>query len=99
MLIVRVSSNKNGGGGGDTSTRACRVFHLSGTIKSKTEGSWTYVHTLEEARPDHAIRSAIAITKLLLGHDILTKKKKNNNNNKTKEKCDSYFSGFLNFLA
>ena len=29
--------------------------------------------TLEETRPDHAIRSAIAITKLPLGRDILTK--------------------------
>ena len=31
--------------------------------------------------PGHAIRSGIAITKLLLGRDIL-KKKNNNNNNK-----------------
>ena len=36
--------------------------------------------TLEETRPDHAIRSSIAITKLPLGRDILKK------NNKKKEK-------------
>ena len=34
--------------------------------------------------PDHAIRSSVAITKLLLGHDIQKKKKMNNK----KEKCD-----------
>ena len=34
----------------------------------------------------HAIRSTIAITKLLLGCDILTMKK--NNTNKKEEKCD-----------
>ena len=49
----------------------------------------------------HAIRSSIAITKLLLGHDILKKKKKNNNNNNKKEKCNLiffFFPGlFLNF--
>ena len=33
--------------------------------------------TLEETRPDHAIRSSVAITKLPLGCDILKKKKKN----------------------
>ena len=54
------------------------MFHLSGTLKSKT------VPTLEEVWPDHAIRSAIAITKLPLGHDILTKKKNNNNLKKQK---------------
>ena len=44
---------------------------------------------LEEAWPDHAIRSSIPVTKLPLGHDILTKKKNNNNNNK-KEKCKKF---------
>ena len=43
--------------------------------------------TLEETRPDHAIRSSVAITKLPLGRDILKKKKKKNN---TKEKCDFF---------
>ena len=42
--------------------------------------------TLEETWLDHAIRSSVAITKLLLGCDI-RKKKKNNNNNKS-EKYD-----------
>ena len=40
---------------------------------------------LEEMRPDHAIRSSIAITKLPLGRDIQKKKKKVNNK---MEKCD-----------
>ena len=39
---------------------------------------------LEETRPDHAIRSSVAITKLPLGRDIWKKKKKN----MKKEKCD-----------
>ena len=45
---------------------------------------------LEETRPDHAIRSSVAITRLLLGRDILKKKKKKEkkNNNKNKEICD-----------
>ena len=43
---------------------------LVGYKKSKTEWS------LEETRPDHAIKSSVAITKLPLGHDILKKKKK-----------------------
>ena len=38
----------------------------------------------EETRQDHAIRSSVAITKLPLCRDILTKKK---NNNKKKENC------------
>ena len=42
--------------------------------------------TLEEMRPDHAIRSSVATTKLPLDRAIL--KKKNNNNNKNKEKYD-----------
>ena len=40
---------------------------------------------LEEVQPDHGTRSAISITKLPLGHDILDNKK---------EKCDFYFSTF-----
>ena len=46
--------------------------------KSKVHGL-----TLEETRPDHALRSSVAITKLPLGRAI--RKKKMNN---TKEKCD-----------
>ena len=53
------------------------ALHWSGTIKSKTEESWTY-GPMEEMRPDHAIRSSVAITKLMLGHAILNKKKSNN---------------------
>ena len=41
--------------------------------------------TLEETRPDHAIRSSVAIAKLPLGRDIRKKKKKKN---MKKEKCD-----------
>ena len=44
---------------------------------------------LEETRPDYAIRSSLAITKLPLCHDILTKKKKKKTKkNNKKEKCD-----------
>ena len=43
------------------------------------------VDLLEETQLDHDIRSSVAITKLLLGRDILKKKKKMNNK---KEKCD-----------
>ena len=39
---------------------------------------------LEETRPDHAIRSSIAITKIPLGRDIRNKKKKKKNNKKEK---------------
>ena len=41
---------------------------------------YTAFLTLEETRPDHAIRSSVAITKLPLGRDIL--KKKNNKKKK-----------------
>ena len=44
---------------------------------------------LEEAGPDHAIRSTIAITKLLLGCDILTRRR-----NK-EEKFKLFFSQFV----
>ena len=55
--------------------------------------------TLEETRPDHAIRSSVAITKLPLGRDILKKKKKKKNNKK-KEKCDIFENIFsLDFLT
>ena len=55
--------------------------------------------TLEEARPDHAIRSSVAITKLPLGRDIRKnrKKKKKKNNNK-KEKCEFLKIFFLRIL-
>ena len=52
--------------------RASGALRWSGTITSKTEGSWTYVG---RNGPDHAIRSSVAITKLPLGRDILKKKK------------------------
>ena len=45
-------------------TRASGALRWLGTIKSKTEGSWTL---LEETRPDHAIRGSVPITKLPLG--------------------------------
>ena len=44
---------------------------------NKTEGRGP---TLEETWPVHAIRSSVAIIKLLLGRDILKKNKKNNKN-------------------
>ena len=47
---------------------------------------------LEETRPDHAIRSSVAITKLPLGRDIRKKKKKMN---LKKEKCDFWEIFFL----
>ena len=59
--------------------RESGALRWSGTITSKTEGSWT---SLEETRPDHAIRSSVAITKLQLGRDIRKKM------NLKKEKCD-----------
>ena len=43
---------------------------------------------MEETRPDHAIRSSVAITKLPLGRDIRKKKKKKKKKNMKKEKCD-----------
>ena len=46
-----------------------------------------YGLTLEDAQPNHAIRSSVAITKLLLACDILKKK----NNNKKMEKCNFCF--------
>ena len=49
------------------------ALRLSGTIKGKTEGRGP---TLEEMRPDHAIKSSVAITKLPLDWDILKKKKR-----------------------
>ena len=62
------------------------ALRWSGTIKSKTEGM------LEETRPDHAIRSSVAITKLPLGRDILKKKK----NKQQQQKGEMLFlSGFF----
>ena len=60
VLFARVSSNKYGVG--DILEReASGALRWSGTIKSKTEGSW------EETWPDHAIRRSVAITILPLG--------------------------------
>ena len=52
------------------------MFCLSGTIKSG------HGPMLEEGRPDHAIRRSVAVTKLTLGCDMLTKKKNNNKKEK-----------------
>ena len=82
MLFAHVSSNKYGVG--DILNESVWRSQLVGY---KMKG---YGPTLEEKRPDHDIRSSVAITKLPLGHDILKKK---NNNNKKKEKCD-----FLNII-
>ena len=49
--------------------------------KKQNEGSWT---TLEETRPDHAIRSAVAVTKLPLKEEEKKEKKKKKNNKKEK---------------
>ena len=49
------------------------ALRWSGTIRSKTEG---HGPKLEETRPDHAIRSSVAITKLPLVRAILNKKEK-----------------------
>ena len=82
VLLARVSSNKYGVGnileGSIWSTPSvCSV-----ELKAKPKG---HGPTLEETRPDHAIRSSVAITKLPLGRDIRKKKKKKN---MKKEKCD-----------
>ena len=53
---------------------------------------------LEKVWPDHAIRYAIAITKLPIGHNTLTKKKKKikkKKNNNKKVICDSIFLWIL----
>ena len=80
MLFARVSSNKYGVG--DILGRErleLSVGQVQQTAKTKGHGP-----TLEETWSDHAIKSSIAITKLLLGCDIRKKKKMNNK----KEKCD-----------
>ena len=46
---------------------------LVGYNKKQNEGAWT---TLEETRPDHAIRSAVAVAKLPLEKERKKKKKK-----------------------
>ena len=85
MLFARVSSNKYGVG--DILEREhleLSVGRVQSKAKPKGRGP-----TLEETRPDHAIRSSVAITKSLLGRDIRKKKrkKKKKNNNNNKEKC------------
>ena len=80
MLFARVSSNKYGVG--DILEREClepSVGWVKQQAKPKGRGP-----TLEETRPDHAISSSVAITKLPLRRDIRKKKKKNNNNKKEK---------------
>ena len=60
--------------------------------------------TLEE-RPDHAMRSGTAISKLLLGHAFLKKKKKNEKKKEEQKQGEMQFFEiffiyiFLNFLA
>ena len=74
MLIARVSSNKNGVG--DVLEGLLRPF----VVWSKKKKRKGHGPTLVETRPDHAIRSSVAITKLPLGRDI--------RKNLKKEKCD-----------
>ena len=83
MLIARVSSNKYGVG--DILERESLELSV-GRVQYQAKPK----ATLEETRPDHAIRSSVAITKLPLGRDI--RKKKMNNK---KEKCDSLKIFFL----
>ena len=54
---------------------------------------------MEEAWPDHTIRSGIAITKLPLGRDILKKKKKKKNKGEMRFLKKNFFSGLFNFQA
>ena len=84
MLFARVSSNKHGVG--DILERE-RLELSVGQVqqKAKPKGRGPM---LEETRPDHGIRSSVAINKLPLGRDILKKKKKKMMNNKKKEKFD-----------
>ena len=62
-------------------------IHLNKSIWSsplvgyKTEGLWTYIGRNVAG---YAIRSSVAITKLLLHYNIQKRKM----NNKTKERCD-----------
>ena len=53
--------------------------------------------TLEETRPDHAIRSSVAITKLPLGRDIRKKKKMNNKRRRNAIKKKKISLDFLIF--
>ena len=91
MLFACVSNNKYGVG--DILERERLELTVgSGTIKSKTEGLWT---TLKETRPDHAVKSSVAITKLPLGRDILKNEQQNR-----EMKCDFLvIRFFFNFLA
>ena len=79
-VFARVRSNKYGVG--DILEREHLEFSVGRVqYNAKLKG---HGPTLEETRPDHVIRSSVAITKLPLDHAIL--KKKNNNNKK--EKCN-----------
>ena len=87
MIFARTSSNKYGVG--DILERErpeLSVGRVQQQAKPKGRGP-----TLEERRPDRAISSSVAITKLPLSRDI--RKKKNNNNKK--EKCDFLRMFFL----
>ena len=88
MLIAHVSNNKYGIGEVLERERlqftVCWVQRIA---KLKGRGP-----TIAEVWPNHVIRSSVAITKLPLGHDILTEKK---NNNKKKQKRDFLKITFL----
>ena len=87
VLFARVSSSKYGVG--DILERECLELRWSGTIKSKTEVSWTYVRWKKRGWI-MLLQVLYNITKLLLGRNILKKKNK-------KEKCD--FLKYLDFLT
>ena len=80
MLIARVSGKKYGVRGILEGERL-GCFVCSVDLNAKLKG---HRLTLKETRPNHAIRSSVAITKLPLGCDIRKKKKMN----LKMEKCD-----------
>ena len=53
--------------------RASGALHLAGILKEKLKDGRP---TLEEMRPDHVIRSSVAITILPQGRNILMKRSK-----------------------
>ena len=88
MLFAHVSSNKYDVG--DILERE-RLELSVGQMKPKGRGL-----ILEETRLDHAIRSSVAITKLLLGRDVVKKKEQKGE----MRFFENIFSlDFFNFLA
>ena len=72
--------------------------------------NWRDGPTLEETRPDHAMRNSLAITKLPLGRDTRKKKKEEEEQQQQIGEIQFFekkiflffflnFSGFFNFLA